>query len=206
MGRAIAAPARAARIASAAGCIRAQWKGADTGSGTARLAPFALAISIAFSTAGLGAGNARPARRHCHWRSGRPRRRLRGRRWRWPARPRTRRRGRGHRALADRNRRLHRRAAEAQEARRIRDGERARGAERRIFPERMAGDEGGFARDRARLRFPERGGRPRNVAISAGCALAVSVSSASGPSKIVRLSFSPSAASTASKTSRATGN
>ena len=42
---------RAAAIASAAGCIRAQWKGALTGSSRARLAPRALAISSARSTA-----------------------------------------------------------------------------------------------------------------------------------------------------------
>ena len=43
----------ASAIASAAGRISAQWNGALTGSGSARLAPLALAISIARSTAAL---------------------------------------------------------------------------------------------------------------------------------------------------------
>src|SRR5271170_6334531 len=46
----------------------------------------------------------------------------------------------------------------------------------------------------------------RLVAISAGCALAVSVSSASGPSNTSCESFWPSAASTRANTSRAAGN
>src|ERR1043166_6403923 len=45
--------ASAFAIASAGGCISAQWNGADTGSSIARLAPFALAISTARSTAAL---------------------------------------------------------------------------------------------------------------------------------------------------------
>src|SRR4030095_1332167 len=43
--------AHASAITSAAGCISAQWKGADTGRSIARLAPLVLAISIARSTA-----------------------------------------------------------------------------------------------------------------------------------------------------------
>src|ERR1039458_142150 len=45
--------ASACAITSAAGCIKAQWKGADTGSSMARLAPLVLAISTARSTAAL---------------------------------------------------------------------------------------------------------------------------------------------------------
>ncbi len=45
--------ASACAITSAAGCISAQWKGADTGSSMARLAPLVLAISTARSTAAL---------------------------------------------------------------------------------------------------------------------------------------------------------
>src|SRR5215472_4409702 len=45
--------ASAAAITSAAGCISAQWKGADTGRSIARLAPLVLAISTARSTAAL---------------------------------------------------------------------------------------------------------------------------------------------------------
>ena len=40
-------------MASAAGCISGQWNGADTGSGTARLAPMSLAMAIARSIAPL---------------------------------------------------------------------------------------------------------------------------------------------------------
>src|SRR5262245_20332103 len=43
----------ASAMASAAGGISAQWYGADTGSIMARLAPFAVAISTARSTAAL---------------------------------------------------------------------------------------------------------------------------------------------------------
>ena len=43
----------ACAMASAAGCMSAQWKGAETGNSMARLAPLALAISTARSTAAL---------------------------------------------------------------------------------------------------------------------------------------------------------
>jgi hypothetical protein len=42
---------------SAAGFIRLEWNGADTGSGSARLAPAAFSTSQAFSTRGLAAGD-----------------------------------------------------------------------------------------------------------------------------------------------------
>src|SRR6266446_5043418 len=45
--------ANASAMAAAAGRISAQWNGADTGSIMARVAPFALASSIARSTADL---------------------------------------------------------------------------------------------------------------------------------------------------------
>ncbi|MNY20563.1 hypothetical protein D3C86_1540490 [compost metagenome] len=45
--------ASASRMASAAGAISAEWKGAETGSMMARLAPFSEAIAAAFSTAAL---------------------------------------------------------------------------------------------------------------------------------------------------------
>ena len=114
---------------------------------------------------------------------------------------------RRHRAFADRDRLLHRLAAQAQEPRRVLERDRARGAQRGIFAERMAGDEGRVAR---------RSSKPASVssarsaamlaAISAGCALAVSVSSASGPSNMSWERFCDSAASTRSNTSRAAGN
>ena len=50
-----------------------------------------------------------------------------------------------HRPLPHRNRLLHGVAADAQQPRRIGDREAAGGGERRIFAERMAGDEGGVA-------------------------------------------------------------
>src|SRR5262249_24338287 len=49
-GRFIATVASAAAIASAAGCISAQWKGAETGSIMARRAPFSFAIPTAPGT------------------------------------------------------------------------------------------------------------------------------------------------------------
>src|SRR6516225_8684255 len=45
--------ASASAITSAAGFIREQWKGADTGRSIARLAPFALALSTARSPPAL---------------------------------------------------------------------------------------------------------------------------------------------------------
>ena len=50
-GGAIRAVASASRIASAAGRISAEWKGADTARGSARLAPFGLASAMARSIA-----------------------------------------------------------------------------------------------------------------------------------------------------------
>ena len=47
-----------------------------------------------------------------------------------------------HRAFADRNRLLHRLAAQAQETRRVLERERSRRAKRRILAERMSGDIG----------------------------------------------------------------
>ena len=53
VGAAMVTAASASAITAAAGCISAQWKGAETGSSSARLAPRALAISTARSTAAL---------------------------------------------------------------------------------------------------------------------------------------------------------
>ena len=50
-GARISTAASASAITSAAGAISAQWKGAETGSRSARLAPLPLAISTARSTA-----------------------------------------------------------------------------------------------------------------------------------------------------------
>ena len=101
----------AAVIASAAGCMRAQWNGAETGSASARLAPPALASSIARSTAALvpEMTTCPPPLSLAAWQTqpGEPEiaRRLRGDRRRLrkvePEEG-------GHRALAGRNRALHR--------------------------------------------------------------------------------------------------
>ena len=71
---------------------------------------------------------------------------------------------RRHRALADRHRRLHGVAADAQQPRRIGDRERAGRGERRIFAERMAGDVGDLVLQRkaARLERPDRRQRHRH--------------------------------------------
>ena len=53
---------------------------------------------------------------------------------------------RGHGAGADGHGLLHGAAADAQEPRRIGDGERLRGGERRVFAERVTGDEGHVTR------------------------------------------------------------
>ena len=110
----------ASAIASAAGCISAQWKGADTGSSSARLAPFELGELHRPLDRRLGAGDRRPGRRRCRWRPGRSRRSDRGRS---PPRVAIADDGaeieaedRRHRAFADRNRLLHRLAAQAQAA------------------------------------------------------------------------------------------
>ena len=137
--------ASALAIASAAGCIKAQWKGADTGSSMARRAPLAFAISVARSTASLApetttwpgalsfatshtfpvaaAASAAAAAAAAGIEAEQSR----------------------HRAFARRDRFLHRLAAQPQQPRRIRDAEGARGAKRRIFAERMAGDESNVA-------------------------------------------------------------
>ena len=107
----------------------------------------------------------RPVRRHCRWR---PRRSRRSDRARSPPRAaivddfgEIEAEDRRHRALADRNGLLHRLAADAQQPRRVLDRQRAGGAERGIFAERMAGDEGGVAGDdRARPRSRARAAPP----------------------------------------------
>ncbi len=126
-------------MASAAGCIRAQWKGAETASITARLAPFAFAMLNGALDGRLVAGDddlpaavvvgdladlaLRSLARHLA-------------------------RGldieaeqRRHGALPDRHGALHGVAADAQEPRRVGERQAAGGGERRIFAERMAGDE-----------------------------------------------------------------
>ena len=64
--------ASAAAMASAAGCISAQWKGADTGSSMARLAPLRLGDLDRRARRRPWRRRSRPGRRHCRWR---PRRR-----------------------------------------------------------------------------------------------------------------------------------
>ena len=132
----------ASAIASAAGRISAQWNGALTGSGSARLAPAAFsdldrpldrglawpetttcpgALSLATPQTSPCAASAATSQHG------------------WQIEPEDRR----HGALPDRHRLLHRLAADLQQLCRVGERERARGAERRILAERVAGDEGG---------------------------------------------------------------
>ena len=105
--------------------------------------------------------------------------------------------------VADRHRLLHGAPADAQQPRRIGNRERSGSRERGIFPERMAGDELRLRRElESRLR-PSTRMPASDTAMSAGCAFSVSVSCSAGPSHMTAVSFSPSAASTSSKTSRA---
>ena len=111
---------------------------------------------------------------------------------------------RRHRAGADRHRLLHGAAANAQQPRGVGDGERAGRRQRRIFAERMAGDELRVALEiDRRLRPRSTRIAASDTAISAGWAFSVSVSLSAGPSHMVAVSFSPSAASTSSNTARA---
>ena len=107
---------------------------------------------------------------------------------------------RGHRALADRHRLLHRLAAQLQQLRGGREIERARGAQAPNIRR-------GCGRRRSSPLRPARRPSVRNTAIEcamiAGCAFSVSFSSSSGPSRISRNRFWPSASSTSSNTSRA---
>ena len=125
--------------------MSAQWNGADTGSIIARLTPCALAISTARSTADLSPDNttcppplslAAAQTPRCGG--------FRGDRLGVIELDADERR---HGADADRHRLLHGAAAYAQQPRRVGNRERLRGRERRIFAERMAGDEGRVARE-----------------------------------------------------------
>ena len=186
-GALIVTSASASRIASAAGCISAQWNGALTGSSTARRAPnfgaSATARSIAvlvprdhhlarrivvggFAYFALGGGLGQLLRLA---EIGAEQRR--------------------HGALADRHRLLHGPAAHLEQPRGIGEAERAGGRERRIFAR---------ANGRRRKRrlpgslsplSPSTRMAASDTAISAGCAFSVSVSSASGPSHISRERF-----------------
>ena len=172
-------------MASAAGCISAQWKGAETGSSMARLAPFALAISTARSTAALSPG-------HDHLAAAIVVRRLadlalrglRGdRRGRVEVEPEQRRHGAG----ADRHRLLHGAAADAQKPRGVGNATALPAAASAEYsPSEWPATK---AASRARSR-PASASSTRNAAsdtaISAGCAFSVSVSVSAGPSHIDR--------------------
>ena len=123
--------------------MSAQWKGAETVSITARLAPFSCAIAMARSTAALwpetttcapplsfAASQTSPLRRLAGDLQGGV-----------EFEPEERR----HGALPDRNGALHGIAADAQEPGRIGNRQAAGGGKRRIFAERVAGDEGRVA-------------------------------------------------------------
>ena len=144
-------PANAFAIASAAGCISAQWNGADTGSSMARLAPFVFAISTARSTAALSPETTTcpPPLSLAAWHT-----------WPWAAslRPPSPPHSRDRAARPSRRRRpgppSASQAARAQQPRGIADGEAAGRCQRRIFAERMAGHEGGIPADENRPRSP----------------------------------------------------
>ena len=196
--------ASALAMTSAAGCIRLQWNGADTGSSMARLAPLVLAISSGAFDRGLVAGNHHlPAAIVIGGLADLTLRRL--------ARDRH---GslvieaeqRGHGADADRHRLLHGETAGAQQARGVGNAQAAGGGQRGIFAERMAGHEGGVAPDRETGFGLQTRKVANETAISAGWAFSVSCRVSAGPSQMMAVSFSPSAASTSSKTARAAGN
>ena len=103
-------------MASAAGCISGQWKGAETGSIIARFAPRALAISMARSTAAFSPDNTTWAPPLSLAAAQMPHRRFGGDRFRLVEFEPDKRR---HGADADRHRLLHGAAANAQEPRRV---------------------------------------------------------------------------------------
>ena len=140
----------ASAIASAAGCINVQWKGADTGNSSARLAPFDFGERHGALDRGCGSGDhdlsAAVVVGGLANRSGQIKLACRLERDCGDfgeIEPED----RGHRALADRNRLLHGLSADAQQPRGVFDGQRTRGAEGGIFAQRMARDEGGVAGD-----------------------------------------------------------
>jgi len=93
--------------------------------------------------------------------------------------------------------------ARAQQSRGVGDGEGAGRGKRRIFAERMAGEELRVARKiETGLRSSTRR-TASETAISAGWAFSVSVSVSAGPSNTMALSLLPSASSTSPKTCRA---
>ena len=111
-----------------------------------------------------------------------------------------------HGADADRHRLLHGETAGAQQPRGIADGKAAGGGQRGIFPERVPGDIGGIAATEKPASVSSTRSVASDTAISAGCAFSVSCRVSAGPSQMMAVSFSPSAASTSSKTARAAGN
>ena len=195
--------ASASRMASAAGCISAQWKGALTGSSTARRAPNFGAKPTARSIAvlapeittwpgalSLAASHTSPSAAALGQLLGLAEIGAEQRR---------------HRPFAHRHRLLHGAAACLEQPRRIGEAERAGSGKRRIFAERMAGDIGHACRRASSPLSPSTRIAANDTAISAGCAFSVSVSSASGPSHISRDRCCDSAASTSSNTARAEG-
>ena len=138
---------------------------------------------MARSTAALCAGDDDLRRRHCRWRlADLAVRRLAGdldRGLEFESEERR------HRALPDRHGALHGIAANAQQPRRVGELQAAGGGERRIFAERMAGDEGRVFDEIEPASASSTRMAARLTAISAGCALAVSVRSSAGPSHMI---------------------
>ena len=110
---------------------------------------------------------------------------------------------RRHGTLADGNGRLHGLAAQFQQPRRVGEREGAGRGKRRIFAQRMAGDELDLILELKPCSLSSTRITAIDTAISAGCAFSVSVRVSFGPSHMISDRFWPSAASTSSNTSRA---
>ncbi len=194
----------ASAITSAAGCIRAQWKGALTGKQDGALGALGLGdLEGAFDRRPVAGDDDLPgALSLAAWQTSPCAASAATATASAKSRPKKRRHGAG----ADRRCRLHGAAAGLKQARRIGERKCAGRRQRRIFAERMAGDEfRGPGKCDAVLDSPARASPPCSPPSSAGWAFSVSVSSASGPSHMSCERFWPSASSTSANTARAAG-
>ena len=149
-------------MASAAGAISAEWKGAETGSISARLAPFSVQSRAASSTAAFAPEitSCPPPLSLAIWQTEPLAASAQAASTSACSSPMI-------AAMApspDRHRRLHGVAADAQQPRRVGDREHAGRGKRRIFAERMAGDIGNLVLQRKAARFqrPDRRHRHRH--------------------------------------------
>ena len=175
--------------------MSAEWNGADTASGSARLAPAAFSSSQALSTPALRAGDDGLLRVVEVGRLDDLAQLARGLRAACDDGAAVEAEDRRHRAGADRHRLLHRLGAKAHQRQRVGEAQRAGGDERRVFAERVAGDDVGRGRRLAPARRDSR--RRRRSASPAACS-SVRSSCSFGPSWIRRPTSSPSAAAASS--------